>query len=80
LPLRSLSFGSVELSSEFLQQLTALQGLTSLSLDSFDGDEDDDDVNRAPYKSSSVTTAQVAAAVQQLTVTSPLPDKHTAMV
>jgi hypothetical protein len=67
LPLRSLSLGSVELSPEFLQQLTALQGLTYLSLESFDGDEDDENFNTVAYKISSVTTAQVAAAVQQLT-------------
>jgi hypothetical protein len=60
LPLRLLSLAGVELTSAFLQRLTALQGLKSLSLDS-SADDDNDEVNN------SVTTAQAAAAVQQLT-------------
>jgi hypothetical protein len=61
LPLRSLSLGGVALTHAFLQQLPALQGLTSLSLDGVKVN------NLVNLFASRVTTAQVAAAVQQLT-------------
>jgi hypothetical protein len=61
LPLRSLSLGGVALTHAFLQQLSALQGLTSLSLDGLKVN------NLVSIFAGRVSTAQVAAAVQQLT-------------